>query len=167
MFGNSSDIYKYCLLWHTFPSIRQTQLTLTCSREDYGWSDLQPVKSRTRASYWAHFTDRYRWHTNPSLPRYILIIFWKLDLFLGTGLQLLGCNSGMRAAFCSQQVRAMMTGSGGRPKPGWHVLCLGPVPSCHPEHMGGDIVIHWLLTNNLSPFQTEKDQTGPGTKSIY
>ncbi len=59
----------------------------------------------------------------------------------------------LHAAFCSQQVR-VMTGSGGRPKPGWHVLCLYPAAPCHCEHMGGDIAIHWLFTNNLSPLPT-------------
>lgn len=60
-----------------------------------------------------------------------------------------------------------MTGSGGRPTPGWHVLCLHPVASCHREHMGGDIAIRWLFTNNLSPLPTNWDQTGLETKSIY
>lgn len=54
----------------------------------------------------------------------------------------------LHAAAFSQQVR-VMTGSDGRPKPGWYVLCLHPVASCHCEHMGGEIAIHWLYTNNL------------------
>jgi len=67
-------------------------------------------------------------------------------------------------AVCSQQVR-VMTGSGGRPKPGWLVLCFHPVPSCYHEHMGGDIAVHWRFPNNLSPLPKE-DQTGVESKSI-
>lgn len=29
-----------------------------------------------------------------------------------------------------------------------------PVSSCHSEHMGGDVAMHWLFPNNLSPLPT-------------
>lgn len=67
-------------------------------------------------------------------------------------------------AFCSQQVR-VMTGSGGRPRPGWHVLCLHPVASCAITSIWAEtLLIHWLFTNNRP---LPKDHTGLESKSIF
>lgn len=60
-----------------------------------------------------------------------------------------------------------MTGSGGRPRPGWHALFLRPFASCHREHMGGDTAIHWLLPNYLSPLPTKPGRPYWTRKSIH